>query len=267
MGKDIEKRKSFADMKLAEFKSGDLEDIPGLSEDCNGQFEFEEEDTKSKGSSLSASSPEEGCDERNLVPAPTDAVTEEMDMDETKRVPNADLMDPVNEICPELEVKIADLGNACWVHHHFTEDIQTRQYRSLEVLLGSGYGAPADIWSTACMAFELATGDYLFEPHSGEDYSRDEDHLAHIIELVGVIPKNIAFSGKYSKDFFKKNGDLRHITKLKPWPLFDVLTEKYEWEPHTAQSFSDFLMPMLSFDTDSRATAEQCLNHPFLSDV
>lgn len=36
-------------------------------------------------------------------------------------------------------------------NHHFTEDIQTRQYRSLEVLLGSGYGPPADIWSTACM--------------------------------------------------------------------------------------------------------------------
>jgi hypothetical protein len=49
-------------------------------------------------------------------------------------------------------------------------------------------------------------GDYLFEPHSGDDYSRDEDHLAHIIELVGHIPRNIAFSGKYSKEFFKKNG-------------------------------------------------------------
>ena len=58
-----------------------------------------------------------------------------------------------------LEVKIADLGNACWEHHHFTEDIQTRQYRSLEVLLGAGYGPPADIWSCACMAFELATGN------------------------------------------------------------------------------------------------------------
>lgn len=65
----------------------------------------------------------------------------------------------------KLKVKIADLGNACWVHKHFTEDIQTRQYRSLEVLIGSGYNTPADIWSTACMAFELATGDYLFEPH------------------------------------------------------------------------------------------------------
>lgn len=58
------------------------------------------------------------------------------------------------------------------------------------------------------MAFELATGDYLFEPHSGEDYSRDEDHLAHIIELCGPIPRHIAFSGKYSREFFNKRGNL-----------------------------------------------------------
>jgi len=55
-------------------------------------------------------------------------------------------------------------------------------------------------------AFELATGDYLFEPHSGEDYSRDEDHLAHITELLGPIPRNIAMSGKYSREFFNKRG-------------------------------------------------------------
>ena len=57
------------------------------------------------------------------------------------------------------------------------------------------------------MAFEMATGDYLFEPHSGEDYSRDEDHLAHVIELVGPIPRHIAFSGKYSREFFNKRGE------------------------------------------------------------
>jgi serine/threonine protein kinase len=153
------------------------------------------------------------------------------------------------------------------VHHHFTEDIQTRQYRSLEVLLGAGYGTPADIWSTACMAFELATGDYLFEPHSGEDYSRDEDHLAHIIELAGHIPRNIAMSGKYSKEYFRKTGELRHITKLKPWPLYDVLTEKYEWDQGQAKAFSDWLVPMLAFDPAERASAMDCINHPFLADV
>ncbi|CAL4067742.1 unnamed protein product, partial [Meganyctiphanes norvegica] len=172
--------------------------------------------------------------------------------------------DPVTEIC-NMEVKIADLGNACWVDHHFTEDIQTRQYRCLEVLLGAGYGAPADLWSTACMAFELATGDYLFEPHSGADYSRDEDHLAHIIELVGKIPKHIAQSGKYSREFFDKKGDLRHITKLRPWGMFEVLTEKYEWPEEEARAFADFLNPMLSFDPTERATAAESLKHPWLN--
>lgn len=42
-------------------------------------------------------------------------------------------------------------------HKHFTEDIQTRQYRSLEVLIGSGYSTPADIWSTACMVRNYRT--------------------------------------------------------------------------------------------------------------
>ncbi|XP_002045434.2 SRSF protein kinase 1 [Drosophila sechellia] len=90
-----------------------------------------------------------------------------------------------------VNVKIADLGNACWLDHHLTEDIQTRQYRSLEVIIGAGYNTSADMWSTACMLFELATGEYLFEPHSGESYTRDEDHLAHIIELLGPIPRYI----------------------------------------------------------------------------
>uniref|UniRef100_A0A8C6PNH2 non-specific serine/threonine protein kinase n=1 Tax=Nothobranchius furzeri TaxID=105023 RepID=A0A8C6PNH2_NOTFU len=203
-------------------------------------------------------------------------------------------LDPRN--AESIRVKIADLGNACWVHKHFTEDIQTRQYRSIEVLIGAGYGTPADIWSTACMAFELATGDYLFEPHSGEDYSRDEDHIAHIIELLGCIPRHFALSGKYSREFFNrrdhialitellgkvprkvvaagkysreffsKKGELRHITKLKPWSLFDVLVEKYGWAHEDAGHFTQFLLPMLEMVPEKRASAGECLNHPWLN--
>ncbi|XP_037346617.2 SRSF protein kinase 1b isoform X3 [Pungitius pungitius] len=172
-------------------------------------------------------------------------------------------LEPLN--ADKLQVKIADLGNACWVNKHFTDDIQTRQYRSLEVLTGTGYSTPADIWSTACMAFELATGDYLFEPHSGEDYSRDEDHIALIIELLGKVPRKLILAGKYSKEFFTKKGDLRHITKLKPWGLLDVLMEKYEWSKDEAHTFSTFLLPMLDLVPERRATAAQCLSHPWLT--
>lgn len=172
-------------------------------------------------------------------------------------------LEPVN--AEKIKVKIADLGNACWVYKHFTEDIQTRQYRSLEVLIGAGYSTPADIWSTACMAFELATGDYLFEPHSGEDYSRDEDHLALMIELLGKIPRHYALSGKYSQEYFTKRGDLKHITKLKPWGLLEVLVEKYEWPHEEAECFADFLLPMLELVPEKRATAADCLRHPWLA--
>lgn len=179
--------------------------------------------------------------------------------------PPRSITDPAFEVC-EMEVKIADLGNACWVHKHFTEDIQTRQYRSLEVILGAPYNVSADIWSTACMAFELATGDYLFEPHSGENYCRDEDHIAHIIELLGPIPRKIILSGSLSHFVFKKNGDLRHISGLKPWGLDEVLIQKYEWSVDDASAFADFLRPMLDFDPDKRATAKQCLEHSWLHD-
>jgi len=165
----------------------------------------------------------------------------------------------------DIQVKIADLGNACWVDHHFTEEIQTRQYRSLEVLLGSGYGPPADIWSTACMAFELVTGDFLFEPHSGENYTRDEDHIALIVELLGTIPRRIALGGKYSKDFFNKKVELKHIKKLKPWNLKRVLMEKYEWSAKDASEFSEFLEPMMAYSPEKRATAAQCLESPWLN--
>jgi serine/threonine-protein kinase SRPK3 len=50
-----------------------------------------------------------------------------------------------------IKVKIIDVGNACWVSEHFTNDLQTRQYRSPEVILGAPWGASADVWSMSCM--------------------------------------------------------------------------------------------------------------------
>lgn len=163
------------------------------------------------------------------------------------------------------DVKIADLGNSCWVHKHFSPDIQTRQYRSLEVILGADYDQSADIWSVACMAFELATGDYLFEPHTGKDYSRDEDHCALISELLGSIPTKVALSGEYSMDIFTRRGEFRHIHELKPWSLKNVLQEKYKFHADVASEFADFLLPMLHVDKSKRASASDCLKHAWLA--
>ncbi|KAE8731081.1 ras-related protein RABA4d [Hibiscus syriacus] len=160
-----------------------------------------------------------------------------------------------------LKCKLVDFGNACWTYKQFTNDIQTRQYRCPEVILGSKYSTSADLWSFACICFELATGDVLFDPHSGENFDRDEDHLALMMELLGMMPRKIALGGRYSRDF-NRHGDLRHIRRLRFWPLNKVLVDKYEFNEQDASGMTDFLVPILDFIPDKRPTAAQCLFHP-----
>ncbi|KAE8719037.1 SRSF protein kinase 1 [Hibiscus syriacus] len=165
----------------------------------------------------------------------------------------------------ELKCKLVDFGNACWTYKQFTNDIQTRQYRCPEVILGSKYSTSADLWSFACICFELATGDVLFDPHSGDNFDRDEDHLALMMELLGMMPRKIALGGRYSRDFFNRYGDLRHIRRLRFWPLNKVLVEKYEFSEQDANEMTDFLVPILDFVPENRPTAAQCLLHPWIN--
>lgn len=165
-----------------------------------------------------------------------------------------------------IQVKIADLGNACWYDEHYTNAIQTREYRSPEVILDCQWGASADIWSLACLLFELLTGDFLFEPQNGHSYTKDDDHIAQIIELLGNIPECLLVTGRAVRTFFNSRGELRNITRLKYWPLKSVLVEKYNMAPKEADEISDFLLPMLSIDPRKRADAGGMLNHPWLAD-
>lgn len=156
------------------------------------------------------------------------------------------------------------MGNGCWTYYHFTPEIQTRQYRSPEVIIGADYNTSADVWSFACTIFEMVTGDFLFEPRKASNYDKDDDHLAQMMELLGRMPTNLALSGKNSRKFFNSKGNLRRINGLCYWPLKKVLTEKYLIKESEANELSNFLMPMLAWHHDRRATAEQMLKHPWL---
>jgi len=171
------------------------------------------------------------------------------------------------EVLQSARAVVVDLGNACWTHRHFSEDIQTRQYRAPEVLIGSKYDTSADMWSMGCICFELLTGDLLFDPREGGNYDRDEDHLAMFQELLGKIPKKIALGGKYSKKFFDRKGNLKHIKQLKFWPVEEVLHEKYHFSVREAQEISNFVLPLLEYDAKERATAFECLQHDWLQGV
>ncbi|XP_066158343.1 SRSF protein kinase 3-like isoform X1 [Euwallacea fornicatus] len=168
-------------------------------------------------------------------------------------------------VSPNIEIKIADLGNACWVDHHFSPEIQTRQYRALEVILGAGYSYPADMWSIGCLAFELATGEMLFSPKGSTEFSANIDHLCLIWETLGGIPRYITETGTESKKYFL-NGLFRDVPadNLRIWKIEDVLVEKYKWKRLDAIPFSSFLFSLVEPDPALRATSAQALNNEWL---
>jgi len=214
------------------------------------------------------------CEEfdRKKIPLPTKADIEIpppmfpwLTRDETGAPPSepsaapADYQEPV--------AKIVDLGNACWTHKHFTADITTRQYRAIETLVGADYDTSVDIWSFASMVFELITGEYLFNPKEQKSgkYTRDEDHVALIVELLGKVPKGLLQRADHRHKYFNAKGNLKNITKLEFWPLLDVCKTKYHMPDDEAELFVSFILPMLQISPEKRATAKQMLSHPWLN--
>lgn len=174
-----------------------------------------------------------------------------------------------------ISVKIADLGNGTFAHKHFTNLIQTRQYRLPEVILRyKTWGALTDLWLLGCIIFELITGDYLFDPHEGKFYDKDEDHLAQVIELLGEYPLDqYLLDCKYTSKYFKidphsQQTTLKHIDNLKFWGLEDVFVEKYKFErDDEVKMMSDFISKCLKLNLEERYDCSLLLNHPWLTGV
>ena len=168
------------------------------------------------------------------------------------------------EVDQSIQVKICDIGNACWFNNHFSSIIQTRQYRSPEVILGINYNETSDIWSLACIIYELITGEFLFNPISGENFGKNDSHLAKFMEVCGKMPRNFVERGEFWKKYFDKNGKLKRIDNINYINLKNNLVLNHHLKENEAQALWDFLKPMLEYFPEKRISARELLRHPWL---
>ncbi|TSQ46612.1 Dual specificity tyrosine-phosphorylation-regulated kinase 1A [Bagarius yarrelli] len=98
-------------------------------------------------------------------------------------------------------IKIVDFGSSCQLGQRIYQYIQSRFYRSPEVLLGMPYDLAIDMWSLGCILVEMHTGEPLF---SG---ANEVDQMNKIVEVLGVPPSHIMDLAPKARKFFEKLSD------------------------------------------------------------
>eukprot|EP01062_Namystynia_karyoxenos_P066251 TRINITY_DN60214_c0_g1_i1.p1 TRINITY_DN60214_c0_g1~~TRINITY_DN60214_c0_g1_i1.p1 ORF type:complete len:901 (+),score=177.24 TRINITY_DN60214_c0_g1_i1:83-2704(+) len=152
--------------------------------------------------------------------------------------------------------------------------IQTREYRAPEIVLGIDFGPKTDIWSLACVVFEMVTGEFLFDPkthsHVTDEISMDREHLAEMAEVIGSPdPEWIrSCDGAYLSRYFDEDGvfkpDPRRPSSLPPVDTAAVLQSHTRDRAETEQ-LQSFLTLALRWNPAERPSASELLQHPWLA--
>lgn len=203
---------------------------------------------------------------------------------------------PENILLKNLEspiIKIIDFGSACDERQTVYTYIQSRFYRSPEVLLGLPYSSAIDMWSLGCIVVELFLGLPLF-PGSSE-----YNQVSRIVEMLGTPPNWMIEVGKQAGDFFEKRQDefgrktyhlksmeqysrergtkeqpskkyfqastLPEIIKSYPMPRKNMKQSEIEREMNNRVAFIDFVRGLLTINPLERWSPQQAKLHPFIT--
>ncbi|KAF9469934.1 kinase-like domain-containing protein [Collybia nuda] len=198
------------------------------------------------------------------------------------------------------QIKVIDFGSACHERQTVYTYIQSRFYRSPEVLLGMSYTAAIDMWSLGCIAVELFLGLPLFPGTS------EYNQLTRIIEMLGLPPLSMLNTGKQTNQFFDsfdvynphtnqnekkfrlksleqysrehntneqpgkqyfKATSLPEIINTAPMPTSKSSRQGHEVEKeiNNRTSFIDFCQGLLNLNPVTRWTPQQARLHPFIT--
>ncbi|KAF8637949.1 hypothetical protein AX16_010582 [Volvariella volvacea WC 439] len=198
------------------------------------------------------------------------------------------------------QIKVIDFGSACHERQTVYTYIQSRFYRSPEVLLGMSYTAAIDMWSLGCIAVELFLGLPLFPGTS------EYNQLCRIIDMLGLPPQSMLNTGKQVSQFFdtyevwnavsnqnEKRYKLKsleqysreHNTNEQPGKQYFKATTlpeiintapmpnsktarspaELEKELNNRASFINFCQGLLDLNPVTRWTPQQARQHPFIT--
>ncbi|OAV88453.1 CMGC/DYRK/YAK protein kinase [Puccinia triticina 1-1 BBBD Race 1] len=192
------------------------------------------------------------------------------------------------------EIKVIDFGSACHERQTVYTYIQSRFYRSPEVILGLPYSSAIDMWSLGCICVELFLGLPLFPGTS------EYNQITRIVEMLGMPPSYMLDVGRQTTQFFDVIEDNfnagRKAYKLKSLEQYskehnvaeqpskryfqqntleDIISQypvirkgmkpaDLEKEKQNRIAFIDFVKGLLNINPIERWSPQQARLHPFI---
>eukprot|EP01083_Nonionella_stella_P016243 45420_1 len=175
-----------------------------------------------------------------------------------------------------VSLKLIDFGNAMKFDqvsaYKETFRVQTLHYRAPEVLLGSHFGAPIDMWSLGCLLIAGRTGEHLFK------CANPVDLFEKMTRMLGPLPLSVFQNGKFAQKFLSKKlavyDDTRHSRRTKEERLRSLRLNSIRLlidasasacdSPVDLGHFATFVEGLLAYDPARRLTPQAALAHPFL---
>ena len=192
-------------------------------------------------------------------------------------------------------VKLIDFGSSSFVTDRQSSYIQSRSYRAPEVILGLPYDGKIDIWSLGCVVAEMYTNEVTFQNDS------ELSMLSRIEAICGPFPRHMIANGRNSHRIFTDSGliyekissdevddeerlshcssdddadkSLYNVYQPKMTTVAARLgfDEDFMDQPKLSEDdkkralFVDFVSKLLTVDPDSRPSAAEALNHPWIT--
>ena len=159
------------------------------------------------------------------------------------------------------DIKVIDFGSSCFDTQKVHTYIQSRFYRSPEVILGGEYGVPIDMWSFGCIMAELHSGRPIFP---GRD---EKEQLLYQMEVLGAPPTSVVQVCSRRASFFGKNCEPLFLNDKKGRTRLPGTRPLAKAVGSTDPVFLDFVARCLTWDPAARMTPREAAHHEFITGV
>ncbi|KAL0968527.1 hypothetical protein UPYG_G00268040 [Umbra pygmaea] len=158
-------------------------------------------------------------------------------------------------------IKVVDFGSSCYEQQRVYTYIQSRFYRSPEVIMGHPYSMAIDMWSLGCILAELYTGFPLFPGES------EVEQLACVMEVLGMPPNDFVQTASRKRLFFDSKGNPRNVTNSKGRKRRPNSKDLASVLKTNDPLFLDFLRRCLTWDPCKRLTPDEGMLHEWIQEA